>query len=139
MKLTDSERVELEKQAKARTGRADSSRRARLVLLRADGLTWARTHSKCDTCRRPPRVKRHEVGMAKLFLALSHSTTKVEAVTCCTTSSCLPGHARWVTVGCEAPGTMYFLKTERLGDKIGRHCQPPCGVKARQVPYAQRK
>jgi len=47
--------------------------------------------------------------MAKLFPALSHSIARkseVDAVTCCTTSSCLPGRARLVTVGCEAPGTM---------------------------------
>src|SRR5690606_11045677 len=41
MKLTKNERVELQRQANARNGRADSARRARLMLLLADGLTWA--------------------------------------------------------------------------------------------------
>ena len=48
MKLTDSERAELERQARARTGRADSSRRARLILLLADGVTWAEIRAKLD-------------------------------------------------------------------------------------------
>jgi hypothetical protein len=39
MKLTKSERMELQRQASARNGRADSTRRARLVLLLADGFT----------------------------------------------------------------------------------------------------
>jgi transposase len=48
MKLTKSERVELERQAGARNGRADSARHARLILLLADGLTWAEIRSKLD-------------------------------------------------------------------------------------------
>ena len=41
MKLTKSERVELQRQASARNRRADSARRARLILLLAQGFTWA--------------------------------------------------------------------------------------------------
>src|ERR1700688_344403 len=73
--------------------------------------------------------------MAKLFLALSHSTTgiaEVEAVTCCTTSSCLPGRARLVTIGFEAPGTKYPSEDGspwRQGRS--RHCQQPCGARRR--------
>jgi hypothetical protein len=67
--------------------------------------------TECDTCRRPSPVKRHEVERtAKLAFALSHFNRRmkaVEAATCCATNSCLPGHARWVTIGYEAPGTMY--------------------------------
>ena len=48
MKLTKSERAGLERQARARNGRADSSRRARLVLLLADGYTWAEIRTKLD-------------------------------------------------------------------------------------------
>jgi len=48
MKLTKSERVELQRQTSARNGRADSARRARLVLLLADGLTWAEIRPKLD-------------------------------------------------------------------------------------------
>jgi transposase len=48
MKLTTSERIELQRQAGARNGRADSARHARLILLLADGLTWAEIRSKLD-------------------------------------------------------------------------------------------
>src|SRR5260370_29056220 len=48
MILTDSERMELETQAKARTVRADSSCRARLILLLAEGRTWAEIRAKLD-------------------------------------------------------------------------------------------
>ena len=48
MKLTKSERVELQRQAGARNGRADSARHARLILLLADGLTWAEIRAKLD-------------------------------------------------------------------------------------------
>jgi transposase len=48
MKLTKSERVELQRQSNARNGRADMARRARLILLLADGLTWAEVRTKLD-------------------------------------------------------------------------------------------
>lgn len=48
MKLTKSERMELQQQATTRNGRADSARRARLVLLLADGHTWAQIRAKLD-------------------------------------------------------------------------------------------
>jgi transposase len=48
MKLTKSERMELQRQASARNGRADAARRARLVLLLADGHTWAEIREKLD-------------------------------------------------------------------------------------------
>lgn len=41
LKLSKSERAELQQQAEARNGRADSARHARLILLLAEGLTWA--------------------------------------------------------------------------------------------------
>ncbi|MFC5438377.1 IS630 family transposase [Rhodanobacter umsongensis] len=41
LKLSKSERDELQQQAEARDGRADSARHARLILLLAEGLTWA--------------------------------------------------------------------------------------------------
>jgi len=43
MKLTKNERVELQRQANARNGRADSARHARLILLLAEGLTWRKS------------------------------------------------------------------------------------------------
>jgi transposase len=48
MKLSESERMELERQAGTRNGRADSARHARLILLLADGLTWSDIRAKLD-------------------------------------------------------------------------------------------
>src|SRR5665213_889046 len=48
MKLTKSERMELQRQANMRNGRADSARHARLILLLAEGLTWAELRTKLD-------------------------------------------------------------------------------------------
>jgi transposase len=48
MKLTKSEHMELQRQASARNGRADSARRARLMLLLAEGCTWAEIRTKLD-------------------------------------------------------------------------------------------
>jgi transposase len=48
MQLTDFELAELQRQANARGDRADSVRRARLILLLAEGLTWAQIRSKLD-------------------------------------------------------------------------------------------
>jgi transposase len=48
MTLTKSERRELQRQARANNGRADSARHARLILLLADGLTWATIRAKLD-------------------------------------------------------------------------------------------
>jgi transposase len=48
MKLTKDERAELQRQANARNGRADSARRARLILLLAEGCTWAEIREKLD-------------------------------------------------------------------------------------------
>ncbi len=48
MKLTKNESIELQRQASARNGRADSARHARLILLLADGLTWAEIRAKLD-------------------------------------------------------------------------------------------
>jgi transposase len=48
MELTNRERMELQRQASARNGRADSARHARLILLLADGLTWAQVRAKLD-------------------------------------------------------------------------------------------
>ncbi len=48
MELTKNERMELQRQASVRNGRADSARRARLVLLLAEGCTWAEIRTKLD-------------------------------------------------------------------------------------------
>jgi transposase len=46
--LTKSEHMGLRRQANARNGRADSARRARLMLLLAEGCTWAEIRAKLD-------------------------------------------------------------------------------------------
>jgi transposase len=48
MKLTKGERLELTKQAASRSVRAEDARRARCVLLLADGKTWAEVRSKLE-------------------------------------------------------------------------------------------
>jgi transposase len=48
MELSQSERVELQRQISARNTRADAARHARLILLLADGFTWAEIRSKLD-------------------------------------------------------------------------------------------
>jgi transposase len=48
MRLSESERMELQRQASARTGRADLARQARLILLLAKGSTWAQVRAKLD-------------------------------------------------------------------------------------------
>ncbi len=48
MNLTEIEVMELQRRASARTGRADSARHARLILLLAEGLTWAEVRAKLD-------------------------------------------------------------------------------------------
>ena len=45
MNLTETELVELQRRASARTGRADSARHARLILLLAEGLTGAQVRA----------------------------------------------------------------------------------------------
>ncbi len=48
MKLTKSERMELQRQAGSRNARADVARHARLILLLGEGLTWAEVRAKLD-------------------------------------------------------------------------------------------
>ena len=48
MTLTETELTELRRQANARSARADSARHARLILLLAEGLSWAEIRAKLD-------------------------------------------------------------------------------------------
>jgi len=48
MKLSKVEQMELRRQAHARNGRADTARRARLLLLLAGGCTWAEIRRRLD-------------------------------------------------------------------------------------------
>jgi len=46
LRLTEHERAELQHQAEARDGKADSARHAKLILLLADGLNWAEIRAR---------------------------------------------------------------------------------------------
>ena len=48
MKLTETEIIELQRRASGRAVRAESARHARLILLLAEGLTWAEIRAKLD-------------------------------------------------------------------------------------------
>ena len=48
MKLTETEIIELQRRTSGRAVRAESARHARLILLLAEGLTWARIRAKLD-------------------------------------------------------------------------------------------
>ncbi len=61
--LTESERMELSKQATRRTGRAEDARRARLVLLLAEGHTWD------EICTRLPCSRGFIDSWSKRFAA----------------------------------------------------------------------
>jgi transposase len=49
--LTNSELVELTRRAHSRTDRAEDARRARLILLLAEGLTWDEVSKRIDCSR----------------------------------------------------------------------------------------
>src|ERR1700675_5113358 len=51
IKLTNSELMELERRANSRTGRAEDARRARLILLVAEGHTWDEVSERVDCSR----------------------------------------------------------------------------------------
>ncbi len=48
MNLTNAERVELVRRTKSRTGRAEDTRRAHVVLLLAEGCTWDEVCHRLD-------------------------------------------------------------------------------------------
>jgi transposase len=48
MTLSKVERMELERRVASRSGRADEARRARCILLAADGATWADIRVQLD-------------------------------------------------------------------------------------------
>ena len=51
IQLTDSELMELTRRANSRTGRAEDARRARLILLLAEGRTWDEVSERIDCSR----------------------------------------------------------------------------------------
>jgi hypothetical protein len=115
--------------------------RFRFALALGDRLYSVESRCGCDTCRRQPRVMRHAVDGKALscLVTFSNRSLEVEAVTCCTTNSCLPGHARRETVGCEAPGTKYLSDGRSTLVTRNRYCEQRRGIGTRQVPHAQLK
>lgn len=51
IKLTDAESTELSRRAASRTGRAEDARRARVILLLGEGLTWDEVMERLDCSR----------------------------------------------------------------------------------------
>src|ERR1700738_4319473 len=51
IKLTNAERMELTRRANSRTDRAEDARRARLILLLAEGHTWDEASERIDCSR----------------------------------------------------------------------------------------
>ncbi len=51
IRLTDAERMELTQRARSRTDRAENARRARLILLLAEGHTWDEVSERIDCSR----------------------------------------------------------------------------------------
>jgi transposase len=51
IQLTKVERMELERRAASRTGRAEDARRARLILLLAEGHTWDEAYDRVPCSR----------------------------------------------------------------------------------------
>src|ERR1700719_3989887 len=51
IKLTNAERMELTRRANSRTDRAEDARRARLILLLAEGHTWDEVSERIDCSR----------------------------------------------------------------------------------------
>jgi transposase len=51
MKLTDAEYTELSRREASRTGRAEDARRARVILLLGEGLTWDEVIERLDCSR----------------------------------------------------------------------------------------
>ena len=51
IKLTDAEHTELSRRAASRTGRAEDARRARVILLLGEGLTWDEVMERLDCSR----------------------------------------------------------------------------------------
>src|SRR2546423_9318271 len=62
IELTKVERVELERRAASRTGRAEDARRARLILLLAEGHTWD------EACERVPCSRGFLASWTRRFL-----------------------------------------------------------------------
>ena len=131
MKLTKSEQTELQRQANLRNGPADSVRRARLVLLLAEGRTWAEIRSKLDCADSyiSRWSKRFEADrLAGLFARDAGRqrykvTDRIEARVLAWTSKRKPadGSTHWSSrkLACELGGDISHMTVTRIWAKHG--------------------
>jgi transposase len=113
--LTSVERMELERRAASRTGRAQDARRARLILLLSEGHTWD------EACERVPCSRGFVARWTKRFaeqrLAGLYSRHIGQVATVLTA----PLEARILEAtrtGAKADGTTHW-STRRLGEHLG--------------------
>jgi transposase len=114
IKLTNIERMELERRAASRTGRAEDARRARLILLLADGHTWD------EACELLPCSRGFAASWTKRFeeerIAGLYSRHVGQVATVLTPQ--LEGRILEVTRRAPSDGATHW-STRRLGEHLG--------------------
>jgi transposase len=114
IELTHVERMELERRAASRTGRAEDARRARLILLLAEGHTWD------EACERVPCSRGFVASWTKRFeeqrLAGLYSRHFGQVATVLTPQ--LEARILEATRRGPTDGTTHW-STRRLGEKLG--------------------
>jgi transposase len=112
--LSSVERMELERRAASRTGRAEDARRARLILLLAEGHTWD------EACERVPCSRGFVASWTKRFeeqrLAGLYSRHLGQVATVLTPQ--LEARILEVTRRGPTDGTTHW-STRRLGERLG--------------------
>jgi len=112
--LTKAERMELERRVMSRTGRAEDARRARAILLLADGHTWE------EACDRVPCSRGFLASWSKRFeeqrIAGLYSRHLGQVATVLTPQL----EARILELTRRAPpGAVTHWSTRRLGEQLG--------------------
>src|SRR6516225_2636547 len=112
--LTRTERMELERRVMSRTGRAEDARRARAILLLADGHTWE------EACDRVPCSRGFLASWSKRFeeqrIAGLYSRHLGQVATVLTPQL----EARILELTRRAPpGAVTHWSTRRLGEQLG--------------------
>jgi len=113
--LTESERMELTKRATSRSGRAEDARRARLVLLLADGHTWD------DICERLPCSRGFIDSWSKRFAAerVAGLYSRHRGQTASVLTPRLEARIlEWTSTRMPADGSTHW-STRKLGETLG--------------------
>lgn len=143
LKLTESERIELEHQADADEKRADSARHAKLILLLADGCSWneIRTRLHCSDSYIARWSKRFQAErLAGLYSKYAGRepykvTHRLESRVLTRTTRHLPadGSGRWSSrkLAAELGGTISHTTVARIW---ARHGITPKRLESRPVP-----